>query len=447
MTDYADILHRVRNRAKSAFVKNVLLLMSGTTLAQVISISAAPLLLRIYDPAAFGIYGAFASITSIFGVISTLEYDQAIMLPRTEKRAANLLALSITSVSTVALLAAVIMWLFGKNIASLLGTPSLVRFLKLVPISILVTGMYETLKIWSTRRKHFRNISASQGFKGVAGNSAQYLAGLEGFGPLGLIAGYIIGDLVSILILLSNLIKKDAPCIVRSISFSRIRKVAREYSDFPVYSGTQSLLSSVSQNLPMLLLAHYFGVAVLGYYALALRVIQVPVNIVLTSTKQVFYQKACEVHNSGGSDLKLFIRTTAAMFGLALVPTVALIIFAPKIFAFALGVRWLNAGVYARWLVVWLCINFINFPAYVYAQIYRKQHVLLIQDICLLVFRSLALIIGGIYFNALTAVIAYSIVGLTFNIAIILWALCFLRSRSIEANCDSQINRLRFGES
>ena len=77
----------------SSFATDVLKLVTGTTLAQVITVLAAPVLTHLYGPEAFGFLAIFTSITSILGV-NRLHgaYELAIMLPKTDEEAANLLA-------------------------------------------------------------------------------------------------------------------------------------------------------------------------------------------------------------------------------------------------------------------------------------------------------------------------------------------------------------------
>ena len=79
-------------KRNTTFKADVLRLVSGTSLAQVISLLAAPILTRIYAPEAFGIAALFASITGILSVLACMRYELAIVLPDNDREAANLLA-------------------------------------------------------------------------------------------------------------------------------------------------------------------------------------------------------------------------------------------------------------------------------------------------------------------------------------------------------------------
>ena len=50
------------------FNKHVLILLTGTTVAQSIPVAISPLLTRIYTPEDFGLFALFVAITAIFGL-------------------------------------------------------------------------------------------------------------------------------------------------------------------------------------------------------------------------------------------------------------------------------------------------------------------------------------------------------------------------------------------
>jgi lipopolysaccharide exporter len=252
-------------------------------------------------------------------------------------------------------------------------------------------------------------------------------AGISKFGPVGLISGAVFGDACASLVLGYQVMKDDHLLLRRSIRVADMKRVTREYADFPLYGNTQSLLNAISQNIPLLLLAHYFGTAVVGLYALAVRILQLPMNLLRTALRQVLFQKASEVKNSGGNTYGLFKKVTLGLLAIVFGPTLFIVLFAPLAFSLALGRDWYTAGEYARWLVLWLALGFANVPAVLFGQIYRKQRNLLVQEVVLVVCRIGAIIVGGLFFSALKTVVLYSIVGVAYNLYVIFWMWQFLR--------------------
>ena len=76
------------------FRRNVLTLLTGTTVAQLIPFLISPIITRLYSPEDLGRLALFVSIISILSIISTCKYDAAILLPKEESNAFALYYLS-----------------------------------------------------------------------------------------------------------------------------------------------------------------------------------------------------------------------------------------------------------------------------------------------------------------------------------------------------------------
>ena len=79
---------------RSGFSKSLITLLSGTTIAQAISLLISPVLSRLYTPHEFGVVGTFLSIVAAITLISSFRYEIAIVLPKKEDVAINILALA-----------------------------------------------------------------------------------------------------------------------------------------------------------------------------------------------------------------------------------------------------------------------------------------------------------------------------------------------------------------
>ena len=112
-------------KPKSEFSRNVLTLMTGTTIAQAIPIAISTILTRIYTPEDFGIFALYMSIASMIAVVATGRYELAIMLPKKDEDAVSIVALSIIISFFVSFIALLIVSIFNTEIASLLGNPEI----------------------------------------------------------------------------------------------------------------------------------------------------------------------------------------------------------------------------------------------------------------------------------------------------------------------------------
>jgi len=174
-----------------------------------------------------------------------------------------------------------------------------------------------------------------------------------------------------------------------------------------------------TMGLPVLILTNFFGIKVTGAYVFAERILSAPMGLVLRALRQVLFQKAAETDHQGGSLLALYIKITAGLFVLAIIPCIILIIWAPPIFSFIFGEKWIVAGEFASSLIIWLAFMFCNLPSVLFARILRLQRRLFVYDIILLFLRTIVLILGGIHLKASQTIFYFSIVGEIMNIIFI----------------------------
>ena len=161
----------------TSFATDVLKLVTGTTFAQVITILASPLLTRLYGPEAFGFLALFTSITSIIGVVACMRYELAIMLPKTDEEAANLLGLCLLCVVVVSGLTVPALYFGGDALLSMLRAPRPGSYLVLVSPFVFVSGVFLALNYRNSRTKHFGRLSVARVTSSFAITGTQLGAG------------------------------------------------------------------------------------------------------------------------------------------------------------------------------------------------------------------------------------------------------------------------------
>jgi len=149
---------------KSDFARNVLILVTGTTIAQAIPFALSPVIARLFTKEDFGYLSIFVSLVAILSVIATGRYEMAIILPAVEKKAMALLkAVLILSALVTGLLYVILglIWPFyGAELDSFLP----LRYLLLVPVSVFLVGTYQGSYYWFNRSKDYKRLSKKQGY-------------------------------------------------------------------------------------------------------------------------------------------------------------------------------------------------------------------------------------------------------------------------------------------
>ena len=183
--------------------RNVLKLLSSKVATQVIAFVTAPIIARLYSPDDFGIRQLFMSISTVIVVITCLQYELSIPLGKDEKEASASFTLSLffTLIFTLVVLAAVPV-LKGK-IAQWFKAPELKVFLWLLPISVFIGGLGNSLRYWAAREGIFGAMAWSNFGSSLSGRLITIAwAVIIGSSAAGLFAGYFAGAAFGLLLIL-----------------------------------------------------------------------------------------------------------------------------------------------------------------------------------------------------------------------------------------------------
>jgi lipopolysaccharide exporter len=396
----------------SKFVNNVLKLLSGSAIAQLLGILLVPVVTRLYLPDDYGIYQLFISITTILGTVACLSYHMALMLPKEDDDSANVLALCLMFTPVVAVIGSLPFILFAEEIAELLNAPDLADYMFLIPVMVFLLGANTALNYWQTRRTRFGTLSVSRVVNSVSSKGVQIGVGASSATPFGLISGNVFGNLFSNIVLLHSLGKDKRP--MGNISWKRMRELAVRYKKFPLITSWSSVSNAISLQVPSLMLSYFFTTTVVGYYSVANQVINIPIAFIGAAVGQVFFQKASEHMNRTGSVREIVSEVHGRLISIGVFPFLVLMVTGQEIFSFVLGVEWSEAGLYAMILAPWIFLVFVSSPMASIFSVLERQGVGLSFNILLLGSRFGTLLIGGMFFDPLMTLVLFSATGFIF---------------------------------
>ena len=422
--------------SRSVFVRNVAVLMSGSVVAQILVVAAAPILTRLYHPDAFGALGLFVAGSQTLTIAASWTYGGAIVLAKDARDAANVMMLSCCIVAFMTVLSGIVIALTGESIVQLLNSPALGPLLWWIPAAVFAGGLFRVFGNWATRQKNYKMLSISGIVRAGGAVGIQLVAGLTRAEAVGLVVGNVAGQFFAFAILARQIYRDDRNMIRRAVNITKIKEMVREYYRFPIYTMPQSLLCEISQNIPTVLFAYYFDPSIAGLYWFARRLLQTPIAVIGEAARRVFYQHISEVHNSGGDLLPHFTRVTLVLAAIGIVPVIVILGFGPTLFVFFFGPDWYQAGVYARWLIVGWFFLFINVPSIVLVLVTRRQHLLLLFDIGALILRTGAIVLGASLGNDVVAIASFSIVGAILDFALVTYMFNVAKRENVPVDLD-----------
>lgn len=370
---------------------------AGAFLAQAIGIFSAPLTSRLFAPEAFGLAALFGSLVSLAGLVTTLQYQVAIMLPERDEHAANVFGLCCFLVMTFSLVALVLTVCCGRQILHAIHASALVPHMWLFPIAVFLTGIVLPLSYWSSRHKRFRQLGAIHAASSICQTGALLGAGITGYTSGGnMIVAKLLGPVIRIGTLAYYVFRHDLSFIVEHCTLGGIWRVARRYVKFPLLSSWSAVINASSQQAPVVLLAAFFGTTVVGLYSRAAVLLALPLSIVAQAISQVFFQRAASKRAAGEDLGDLVEGVCRPLMGIMIPPLLIVALIGKDIFSVFLGARWAEAGTYAQILVPWILFFSLTASVTSLFDVLERQGNELLFNIVLLSSRAGALVIGGV---------------------------------------------------
>ena len=422
-----QVYARVR---RSSFAKNFLILFSGTAFAQVIMFAAAPILSRIYSPSDFGVFAVFAAFVGFVTTASTCKYELAVVLPKKDEDAINLVALTIGLVFLTACAASLAVWLVPSLIDLDSSQVPTSLLMAATFLAVLLGGGGPALRFWATRKTMFSRLSVSEIIQAGGSMGTQILCGALGMGPVGLITGRLTGVFLGVLAIATTIVRGDARDLIGAISVREALRLGKAHIVFPKFNLPRAMINAAANNFVVIFLGVFFGAEVAGLYWFAFRIMRLPVTLISRSLQRVFYQKATKLYNDKQSVLALWETTTLILAGISLFPTALVLLFGPEIFAFVFGASWERAGVFSQWLIIGWIATFINAPSLMMIPILSLQREILILEAGKVALQFGAIALAAAFGSEIAAIAAFS--GLTLVSNIIMIALVRSRTRRYE---------------
>lgn len=415
---------KLKNIFQSKFIRNVIVVASGTAGAQMIGMAFSPLITRLYGPEAFGILGTFTAVLAVLTPIAALTYPIAIVLPKSDRHAKGLASLSMRLALMISLITFLVLLIGHDWLIKTLGLEAIKVFIYLIPIALILSAYQQVITQWLIRKKQFKVTAKMAVLQALIVNISKTGLGLLNPTSMMLIAVTIIGLLVNGVLLKLGIKGKKENLTLSNIDSGKMRVLASKHRDFPMYRAPQVLLNALSQSLPVLMLASFFGPASAGFYSIGRTVLGIPSTLIGKSVGDVFYPRITEAINKNENPSPLILKSTLLMSAVGILPFGLIIAIGPWLFSLVFGSEWVVAGEYARWLALWSYFGFLNRPSVAAIAALKLQRFFLLYEIFSVLLRAISLYTGfWLYKSDMIAVALFSISGVVLNVFLVIYTL------------------------
>jgi O-antigen/teichoic acid export membrane protein len=290
--------------------------------------------------------------------LSSLRYDDAIVLPKTDKESTNLLGLSLIINFAINIIIFSLVLLFGKKIIAFLGLPENfpVPILYIIPLGVFLFSTYQSLNSWLIRKKKYVSVSINKLVRRSSEGAAQISFALnKSFN--GLIYSDIIGQVANVATVAFQSGKYGLN--LKLLSLTKIKYVIHKYSEFPKYNLLPAIMSSCSFLLPPIFINKFYSPETAGFFDLSKLLLSIPLAFIASSISNVLLQRISERFNRKESFLVELKPVLYIVLFISVIEILTIILFGEDLFRIIFGSQWVDSGKLSKIMVWSFAVNFV----------------------------------------------------------------------------------------
>ena len=415
------------------FVNNVIKISSGSFFGQLVFALSTPIITRIYDPEVFGYFAIYSAIVRLVSAISSLRYEMALLITKKDEDAKHLFLISVVSVFFISLFSYLVLTVLSLFKFFDLLSNLIFSYKEIICLGIFLWGLINIFNASETRSERFSNIGTLKFIRPLATAAVTIGYGLVlKTSYFGLFIGDLIGTLMGVIFIILSSIEHYKVRAFNNISLERVTYLLKKYKRFPLFGTWEVLINSLMIQFPVILISGFQPAAVVGSFALANRILLMPMTLFNAGVSQVFLKNVSD-NKSFFEVNKLIIKTLRRLLMLSIFPFTIIALVGEDFFSVAFGGNWNQAGKFIEILSLWGFSAFLVQPISQLIYVYEKQKEALIISLGRLISR-----LGTLCYclilekDIISTLIYFSCAGFISNIIFLRWLLkitkCSLKS-------------------
>lgn len=368
------------SKSYSKFMGQVLVLLKGNTVAQIIPIIITPIITRIYSIEAIGALAVFVSISSIMAALSPAGLEQAVVLANSNRRANRVVLIAGISVLIFSLVSIILITLFKILIPANRLLIELDVFVWMIPIASALLALTNVLNQYHLRHTELKKIANGVILKFTSLGIIQIGLGLLARIDSGLIWGRISSNVSQFLYVVRKLKLKD----FRS-SRNEMMSTLKRYRKFPIFTvwGTFANISAIY--IVSVLIANFYSIKEAGEFALMQRVLVIPIFFIGQAFGQIYYKYLIAERHKTGFGLKSYRNAIVLLSFSGMIIFIPLYVFGIDFIDVFLGGKVEDVSIYVKILAPMFFIRFIANPLSMTLNAFERQELNMIWQVALFV--------------------------------------------------------------
>lgn len=391
---------KIQTLMKSQMLRNVTKISSGTILGQAISIVTLPIFTRLYGATVIGYWTLFTSVAVIVNAFSDLGLSNAIMMDDEGEQSEKLFSV----ITTISFIISLIVGVGYFVIKSVTPDPSGLHplFYSIVLFVLIFTQQQVNICYnWLNKKKQYNILMKNPIINNVSVAVIAIPLGLMGFTKYGYYIGLVLGQVFTLFHM-----RRYLPRIFFDFKFRDHFDVIRSHLTYVKFQMPTYLVAQVKNQAPVFFIRSFFGVEILGYYSVCIRVLNIPVNLLASSIGKVYYQTAAEMKKKGQEVGDFTFRNMKRAMYVAIAPMVVIMSFGDIVCTLFLGNDYVITGNLSRIIVFMTFFQFLMMATQGITIVLEKQQYALISGIVQIIGYVVGLSIGKYVFSSLYIAVA-----------------------------------------
>ena len=366
---------KIQTLMKSQMLRNVTKISSGTMLGQAISIVTLPIFTRLYGATVIGYWTLFTSVAVIVNAFSDLGLSNAIMMDDEGEQSEKLFSV----ITTISFIISLIVGVGYFVIKSVTPDPSGLHplFYSIVLFVLIFTQQQVNVCYnWLNKKKQYNILMKNPIINNVSVAVIAIPLGLMGFTKYGYYIGLVLGQVFTLFHM-----RRYLPRIFFDFKFRDHFDVIRSHLTYVKFQMPTYLVAQVKNQAPVFFIRSFFGVEILGYYSVCMRVLNIPVNLLASSIGKVYYQTAAEMKKKGQEVGNFTFRNIKRAMYVAIAPMVVIMSFGDIVCTLFLGNDYVITGNLSRIIVFMTFFQFLMMATQGITIVLEKQQYALISGI------------------------------------------------------------------
>lgn len=340
---------------KSVYLKSILLLTLGSMSGQIIGFIGSMIMTRMYTASEIGIMTTIVSFSGIFAPVINARFDFALVKEQKEKYIYALVKMSIYIGVALSLIISVVSYIYFIGIEDFISPFLSILFVFLI---LVIQAFSNVFKSYNNNIGDFKTMTSVIVMRRLAEEISMAIFGLIGWKAIGLLISRVIGQYFGMKREIKNIKKKIKKII--SVQWQDMLEAYTIHKRQLYYSAPAALMNAGSYSLISLVVGKYFGLEILGVYAISFAVLGLPLSVISGNVSKVYFSEASKEYAIKGTFNESTNKTLVFLIIFSIVLFFIMYFIFPMLVPIIYGDKYVMSGFMIRILAPMFAIRFVS---------------------------------------------------------------------------------------